>query len=301
MGGYLLILAAALLWSLIGLLAQGLLEAGLHPIEIAFWRAALAGALFAAHAAWRRHPLLRPGRDLALTVAFGLVGVTLFYTALVMAVDAGGISLAFLLLYSAPVFVALLAWLLLGERMTPRRALQVALAVLGVALVARAGGHGVTVSAASLGWGLLAGLGYASYYLFGKRLFARHPPVRVYAYVLPLGAVGLLPLVRFGPKDATAWALLGLLAVVSTYLAYLLYALGLRRVEASRAVLVATVEPVAAAALAALVFGERLGVWGLAGGSLILLAATWAALPERTRGADAGVTFRAPRPPPPRS
>lgn len=283
MNGYLLVLTAALLWSLIGLFSQGLLDAGINPIEIAFWRAVLAGTLFAAHAAWREGLRLEQRGDLGLMLAFGLIGVTLFYTSLVLAIDTGGISLAFILLYSAPIFVAILAWLLLGESMTPRKAGLVALAVIGVVLVSQDGGHGITVSATSLFWGLMAGLSYASYYIFGKWLFQRYPPVTVYAYILPLGALGLLPLVEFSSKGTSAWLLLALLAIVSTYLAYLVYALGLRRVEASRAVLVATVEPVAAASLAALVFGERFGLWGLVGSGLILLAAVLAALPAKAR------------------
>jgi DME family drug/metabolite transporter len=283
MNGYLLVFTAALLWSLIGLFSQGLLDAGMGAIEIAFWRATLAGALFAAHAAWQRGLQLKRRRDLGLLACFGLVGVTLFYTSLVLAIDTGGISLAFILLYSAPVFVAILAWLVLGESMTRRKAALVALAVLGVVLVSQDGGSGITVSATSLFWGLAAGLSYASYYIFGKWLLNRYQPVTVFAYILPLGALGLLPLVDFSPKGASAWLLLALLAVFSTYLAYLIYALGLRRIEASRAVLVATVEPVAAAGLAALVFGERFGLWGLVGGALILLAAVLAALPSRDR------------------
>jgi drug/metabolite transporter (DMT)-like permease len=285
--GYLLVFAAALLWSLIGLFSQGLLDAGVGAIEIAFWRAVLAGGLFAAHAAWRKGLRLKRRRDLGLLTCFGLVGVTLFYTSLVLAIDTGGISLAFILLYSAPVFVAILAWLVLGESMTPRKAALVALAVLGVVLVSQDGGSGITVSATSLFWGLAAGLSYASYYIFGKWLLNRYQPVTVFAYILPLGALGLLPLVSFSAKGALEWLLLALLAVVSTYLAYLVYALGLKRVEASRAVLVATVEPVAAATLAALVFGERFSLWGLVGAGLILLAAVLAALPTRTRSRSA--------------
>ncbi len=50
--------------------------------------------------------------------SFALVGVTLLYTSLIFAIETGGISLAFLLPYSAPALVAILAWLLLGERLT---------------------------------------------------------------------------------------------------------------------------------------------------------------------------------------
>lgn len=306
--GYLLVFAAALLWSLIGPFSRAVLDAGVGPLEIAFWRAVMAGAAFALHALLTRQARLRPwpagGTDLAALAAFALVGVTLFYAALALAIDAGGISLAFVLLYTAPAFVALLAWPLLGEPLTGGKLALVGLALAGVVLVARAGdggaaggaAGGASVDAAAIAWGLAAGASYASYYLFGKWVLHRYAPVTVFAWVLPLGALGLLPLVRFAPdKPAEAWAWLVVLSLVSTYLAYLVYYTGLRRTEASRAVLVATVEPVAAAALAAALFGERLGWWGWAGATLVVAAAAGAAL-VRPRARSRAAAARAGRP-----
>jgi drug/metabolite transporter, DME family len=289
--GYTLVFAAAVLWGLIGLFTRALLDAGLGALEIAFWRAVIAGGAFALHAAAIDRLRVRHGRDALVLAAFALIGVTLFYGSLSLAIETGGISLAFVLLYTAPAFVAVLAWPLLGERLTLPKAGLVALALTGIVLVALAGdgASGVRVTAVSIGWGLTAGLSYASYYLFGKWVLARYATVTIYAVVLPIGALGLLPFVRFAPKDPQVWLLLVTLALVSTYLAYLLYYTGLRTVEASRAVLVATVEPVVAAALAAAVYGERLGPYGVAGAALILLAAAAAAVRRRRPpGGDVG-------------
>ncbi|MDQ3459661.1 MAG: DMT family transporter [Deinococcota bacterium] len=281
MNAYVLVFAAALLWGLIGAFSRGLLEMGVAPLEQAFWRAAIAGALFALHAALAREGLPKSGRDLLGFALFSLVGVTVFYASFALAVAAGGITLATILLYTAPAFVALLAWGLLRETMTARKLGLVAMTLCGVALVSLGGGEGVRVSPLSLFWGLAAGLSYSSYYLFGKWALQRYAPVAIYAVVLPLGALSLLPLVAFSPKSASAWGLLALLAVFSTYLAYLLYYTGLRTIEASRAVLVASVEPAFAALLAALIFGERFGALGLVGAGLVLLAAVLASLPAR--------------------
>jgi drug/metabolite transporter, DME family len=136
--GYLLVLTAAVLWGLLGVFSRAVLDAGVAPLEIAFWRAVIAGAAFGLHAALVGRLRLRPraaggGRDLAALAGFALVGVTLFYAALSLAIDAGGISLAFVLLYTAPAFVTLLAWPLLGERIGRRKLALVALALAGVA------------------------------------------------------------------------------------------------------------------------------------------------------------------------
>jgi len=281
--GYGLVFTAAVLWGLIGFFSRTILDAGVGALEIAFWRAVLAGGAFAVHAVLVGRARVRSAGDLGALAAFALVGVTLFYAALNLAIDAGGVSLAFVLLYTAPAFVAVLAWPLLGERLTRRKAALVGLAVAGVALVAQAGGGGVQATPAALGWGLTAGASYATYYLFGKWVLHRYAPVTIFAVVLPLGALGLLPFVDFAPKDPAVWGWLVALGLVSTYLAYLIYYTGLRATEASRAVLVATVEPVVAAAIAAIAFGERLGWIGWGGAALILTAAALAAVPGRRR------------------
>ncbi len=277
---------AAVLWALLGVFSKRLLAAGVGPAEIAFWRAAIGGTLFVAHAAAEGRLRLQRRTDALAFVAFALVGVTLFYTALNQAIEAGGVSLAFILLYSAPAFVAVLAALLLGERLTPVKLALVVMSVAGVALVAQGGEAGMTVSVRSVTWGLVAGASYSSYYLFGKWILRRYGPATIYAVVLPVGALGLVPLVPFEAvrsADARVWLDLVLMSVLSTYAAYFVYYTGLRRVEASRAVLVATLEPVVAAALAAWLFGERLGLLGMLGGALVVGAAMLSALPRAPR------------------
>jgi DME family drug/metabolite transporter len=274
--GYACIIAAALLWATIGPAARFALQAGIAPLEISFWRAAIAGLLFALHAGVRgRLRIARP--DLPAVGAFALLGVTVFYWSYFRAVELGGAALAAILLYTAPAWVAIAAALWLGERLTARKALAVVLTLAGIALVAfgsgpgaASTGGGVSTRLPALAWGLLSGLAYAGYYLFGKRYFARYEASTLFAYALPVGALLLLPAVRFAPKSAHEWLVLIFLAVVPTYGAYLFYSFGLARIEATRAATVATLEPVAAAVLAYVVWGEALRRVGYLGAALVL-------------------------------
>jgi len=287
--GYAFIIAAALLWATIGPSARFALQAGVAPLEISFWRAAIGGLLFAVHAAARGR--LRLARsDLPAVAGFALLGVTIFYWAYFRAVELGGAALAAILLYTAPAWVALAAALWLGERLTARKSVAVALTLAGIALVAFGSGSGVPAGTATtrvqaLGWGLLAGVAYAAYYLFGKRYFARYDASTLFAYALPLGALLLLPGVTFGHKSAQDWLVLVFLAVVPTYAAYSLYSFGLARVEATRAATVATIEPVAAAALAYVVWGEALRPIGYLGAALVLAGVLVVATERPTREA----------------
>jgi DME family drug/metabolite transporter len=268
--GYLLVLVAAALWGMLGPVSRFAFQDGVSPLEAAFWRALIGGALFAVHAIVRGEVRVAR-RDLPAVVGFGLVGVALFFASYLRAVQTGGAALAAVLLYTAPVWVALLSAAFLGERLGARKLLAMSLAMAGVAGIALTGGGGVRLSPAALFWGLLSGWAYALYYLFGKRYFARYHAATLFLYAYPVGAAALLPLVRFHHKTPTAWAALLVVAVLPTYVAYLAYSTGLRRVEATRAATVATLEPVVAAAAAYAVWGERLGTAGYLFAGLVVV------------------------------
>jgi DME family drug/metabolite transporter len=248
------------------------LERGVEPLELGFWRATIAGALFAVHALARGRPRV-DRRDWPALAGFAVVGVSVFYLSYLFAVRTGGAALAAILLYTAPAWVAIASAIWLHESLTARKLAAVALTLVGVALVALGASRaapGIRVGPAALGWGLLSGLAYASYYLFGKRYFARYGAPTLFMYVLPLGALLLVPGVHFAPKDGWTWGWIAFVGVVPTYLALQCYEAGLKRVEATRAVTVATLEPVVASALAYAVWGEVWSPLGYLGATLVL-------------------------------
>ena len=270
--GYLCIALAAALWGSLGVVSRLVLSAGVSPLELSFWRASLAGALFAVHAVARGRVRVARG-DVGALVAFAIVGVAVFYLSYLHAVQAGGAALAAILLYTAPAWVAIASALWLHERMTRRKLSALVITLVGVSLVALGApeaGDGLRVGPAALGWGLLSGLAYACYYLYGKRYFMRYEAPTLFMYALPLGAMLLLPAVRFVPQAAPTWGWILYVSAVPTYLALRLYEAGLKRVEATRAVTVATLEPVIAAALAYAVWGESLRPIGYVGAALVL-------------------------------
>ena len=274
--GFIYVLAAASMWGTIGVFSREILNEGITPLEIAFWRAAMAGVMFLAHATGTRKIQVRPA-DLPALMGFGFVCVTVFYGAYQIAVRDVGIALASVLLYTAPAWVALLSLRLLGETMTRTKLVCVGVTILGVACISL--GSGLQRDGASqLSWpglmaGLLAGFTYALYYVFGKRLLSRYSTPTIFAYALPMGAAMLAPLVDFAPKTTHAWTMLVAMAVISSYGAFTAHYAGLKRLEATRASVIATFEPVVAALLAYVCFGEALSAPGLFGGAIIIAAA----------------------------
>jgi DME family drug/metabolite transporter len=274
----LLVLSAALLWATIGPVSKFAFQAGVSALETAFWRGVIASVFFGVHATVRGK--LRISRnDFLPLAAFGLFGVSLLEGSYLLAVEKGGAALSSILLYSAPIWVAIFSRVLFGEKLGSAKLLALAIALAGVAGVALAGANGAAFTKGALFWGLVSGLSYASFYIFGKYFLERHEPVTLLAWSFPIGALGLLPFVHFAPKSAQAWDSLLLLGFASTYAAYFLYYRGLREIEPTRAAVVASIEPVAATFLAYWIWSERLAPLGyfwaswVIGGILLMVRA----------------------------
>ena len=282
--GTLAILVAVLCWGLLGVMARVALADGTPPLTIAFWRASLAAVLFTAHAAIARaEPLRRADRPAA--VFLGVAGVSVFYLAYLNSVEQGGAALSAILLYSAPIWVAIGGRIFFHERVSVRAAASLSLTLLGVAVVAIASGQGsLRWSPGAVGWGLLSGATYALYYLVGRRLFSHNASARVMSWALSIGAAAMLPFVTFTTMRLAAWGGIAFLAVVCTYAAYLAYAEGVKRLPSARAATIATLEPVIAVVAAYVVWGERLSPLGLAGAATVIAGVLLTAAGESRRG-----------------
>lgn len=269
--GYLLVLAAAAQWGLIGPIAKVAFAAGMPPLTVAFWRTALGWALFAALAFWRRETRARPA-DLPMLAAFGAAGIAGLFGSLALAVNAGGAALAAVLLYTAPAWVALLARVFFHEPMGPGKLVAVALTMLGVTGVSfgQNGTGAAVVGLPAILFGLLSGLTYALYYIFGKHFLNRYQSTTILLYAMPVGGLVLAPFVQFAAYPWPAWLAVAVMALVCTFGAYLAYYAGLKRLEATRAAVVATFEPVVAAVLAYVMWHESFGPLGYLGSVLIL-------------------------------
>lgn len=270
MKGYAYIMTAALLWGILGPFSKLAFSEGLAPMEVAFWRALLGWGFFGVHAASTKSLRLNP-RDIPMVVLFALTGITLFYGSYQLTILGGGAALASVLLYTAPAWVTLIARFAFRESLTRSKIIALALTLIGVICVAGGGGS-IQITGSALFFGLSAGFCYSLYYIFGKYFSTRYSSPNLFFYLLPIGAVTLLPWVEFTTKSPTAWGALICIAALCTYGAYYCYYIGVKHLEASRAAIAATLEPVVAAVVAFFWWGESFGVTGYAGSVLILAA-----------------------------
>ena len=264
--GTIAVLLAACLFATSGTIIKHLIQGyGLPPLTVAAMRMTLAAlSLFGLLGVLDRKLLRIQARDIPFFLLFGFICVTLFQACWVYAVSLIDVSVATVLNYTAPVWAALFAWPLLGERIDRRRGMALLLTAAGVALIARIfDAQFLSVNVTGLLWGLGSGVTYGLYGIFSRRALGRYSPWTIITYAFAAGALFLLVTqsvgsIRsaFSQPGATVW--LVILALLPSVVGYALYTFGLRFLEATVATILATVEPVMAALWAAAFLGESL-------------------------------------------
>ena len=277
--GYGLALVAASLWATLGLFYTGLETYGLPRLTIVFYRAAVAAVVLFMVLGWGRRDWLKlERRDWPLFLAFGLAGVAAFYVVYIYAIALTGMGMAAVLMYTAPAWVTLLSVLLFNERLGGLKGVAVLLACGGCALVGRVYDlASVRLNLLGVLAGLGAGLTYGLYTLFSKVAQDRYTAWTTLAYALGVGALFMLPLQSLADLARAAttppilfWLLM--LGLVPTLGGGVAFNAALRRIPASNASIVATLEPAIATLLGWLFLDERLEILQLLGAGLILAA-----------------------------
>lgn len=282
--GMLAVGAAASIWGTLGFFAKVLYVEGVSFEALVAVRASVgwvAILLFVLLA--RGAGSLRVARrDFLFLVPLGLVGIGAFYLLYFFTVRESMVGTAAILLYSSPAFVSLLAWIFLKETLGVLRILALALTFGGIFMVV--GGYDLAaleISPLVVATGLLSGLTYGLYSIVGKPVAGRLDPAVILSYALGFGTVLLVifALPTFHTLvglTSGSYALLSMLAVVHTSLAFGLYTVGLKRLDAGQAAIVATVEPVVAGAIGVVLLGETLTAPKVLGALLVLAGAALA-------------------------
>lgn len=260
--GIFLLVAAALLWSLGGVLIKWV---DWNPAAIAGMRSAIAIPAFLIYL--RRKPRFTWSRWQVL----GAMAYTGTVISFVIATKLTTAANAILLQYTAPIYVALLAPLLLKEPTQAKDWLFIVLAVGGMSLFFLD-----QLSPAGM-WGNLAALvsgGFFALLIMCLRAQKDASPFESVILGNALTALVCLPFM-FGPlPDWRGWLGLAALGAVQLALAYYCYSLGIKQVGALSAVIITTVEPIMNPLWVLVGVGEVPGPWALLGGMLILSAVT---------------------------
>jgi drug/metabolite transporter (DMT)-like permease len=218
-------------------------------------------------------------------------GVQVFGLTLTTATNSGW------LIGTAPIFIALIAWLFLGERLRPRQWLGMAVGLFGTFVVITQGDlRGAALfSAAGLGdfLVLVSAVGWGGYSVVGKGLLARYPAIVVSAYGMGIGMVMAIPVWLFagGPADlphltVKGWGAILYLAIFSTSVAYVFWYRAMRHLAAGVVGAYMFLQPLEATLLSRLILKETVPPATIAGGLLILSGVylvTWPSRPVAVR------------------
>lgn len=280
--GVLLGLAASLSFAMSGTFARPLLNAGWTPGAAVFWRIATASLLLAPAGLWVMRGRLRQVlAEWRVIVAFGVLGVATAQLMYFAAVARISVSVALLLEYLAPVALVLLAWA--RSRRAPSRL------VLGGTLLSLAGLVGVLdltgarLDPLGVGFGLLAMVGAAGYFVLSARPTSLHP-LALSAFGLPVGGAVLgvailsgalpysAPLVEVELLGTTVpwWVPMAVVVIVATAMSYSLGVVGIGLMGERLGSFVSLSEVLFAALVAAIVLGEVPSPIQILGGTAIV-------------------------------
>lgn len=285
---YLYIVASAVFWGLIGLFVRTLAAQGFSPMQIVSIRAVVSALLMVLI-------LLKLGtqhfkinlKTLWPLVGMGVVSLTFSNFCYFNCIELSSLAVAALLLYTAPIFVMLMSLALFGESFTLAKGIALGATFLGCAFVTGTFDSDVSLSMAGLLFGLGSGIGYALYSIFGKYAIRNYSTLTITTYAFFFASVSSIPLAQFTSQlkyfdFTTIWSSLGL-AALSTVIPYLLYTKGLEQVEAGRASILATVEPLVAAAVGIAIFSEPITLHKLIGTALICSSIILLNMPKKER------------------
>lgn len=275
-----LIFISAVLWGGAGIFVKNLQNYGIYEMQIVFCRAFFTSIILSVVILLKNKRYFRIAfKDIWLFVAAGLGSIVLFNFSYYKTMALTSLSVAAVLLYTAPIFVCVMSVLFFREKITVNKIVALIMAFLGCCFVTGAFNQDGRLTPTALGFGILTGFGYSLYTIFSRILINRgYHTLTITFYTFLVAAVGSLPLispvktVEVLTNEPMAILVAVLMALFNTVIPYLLYTAGLNGVSTSSAPVIATVEPVVATLISVLYYHETFRYWHFCGIALVLLS-----------------------------
>ena len=282
--GSLLIIIAGVFWATMGIFVRALGAYGFDSIQISAFRLLAAAVCFVLILLCRdRRGMKIRLKDVPLFLGLGVGSVAIMTCCYFSAIRMLNMSTAAILLYTSPIWVMLMSMIFFREKVTGRKIVALVCAFGGCVLVSGIGSG--SINAAGIAVGVASGVAYGLYSIFGNIALRRYSPFTVTAWGFLIAAIAVLALSRpaemmdtIAACDEKARLALLVIAtgVVTAVIPYLLYTIGLKSVEPSRAAILATSEPMMATVLGIIVYGEDmsaasvLGILGILAAIIVL-------------------------------
>jgi drug/metabolite transporter (DMT)-like permease len=258
-------------WGFVSVIAAGV---DLPAAALVFWRCAIAAVTVPALVLIvRRVRLLAVAQRRPQVLGLALL-VAVHWALLFETLKLASVAVAILTVYTAPIFLAVLAPLLLPEARSRLGLIALAISAPGIALIALGGEGGAAADPAAVGTGLGAAITYALIVIWSKSLVRNIAPVALAFWSYAAVALLLFPFAvaggRFLPQGVE-WVWVIALGALLTGAAGVLYMRALRDVTAQAAGLLAYLDPLSASLLAWAILGQDLGWQVVVGGVAVLV------------------------------
>ena len=161
----------------------------------------------------------------------------------------------------APIFVMIRSFFFFHEKLNKQKILALIMTIIGLCFITGAFSQEVNLSGKAILLGLGAGFGYALYSIFSKMIIDKYEAVTIITYTFIVATIGSIPLsgVIYHVDELLSLqaiiAIIGL-AIFCTVMPFLLYTTGLKKLEAGKASILATIEPIVSAIVGLIFFQE---------------------------------------------
>jgi len=268
-----MVAAAGILWGTIGIQVQALLNYQLPVQAIVLWRMIFAFTILFSFIFFTDRKLLKIDlRGLFHISLIGLFSQFFFNLLYFSAIQKTTVATAVTLMYTAPIFIAVMARIFYQELFTPFKTVALFLCIGGCFFTATGGSmETLQLNLPGVLMGLGSGFTFALLTILSKAIINKYHQLTIIVYSIGFGLLFYLPFSRpleIFQLDLTlkAWLLLGSIGLISTVIAYGFYITGLSYgIEASKAGIISTLEVVVSVILSYLVFKEALWGWKLVG------------------------------------
>ena len=278
---YAFIAMAGILWSTLGLFGNILMERGLSSEQVAFTRLFIGFIVLSLYSLIRRPEVLKINlKGILYCGAIGIICQGLFNKCYFKAVEVTGVSIAAVLLYTSPLFLAVFSKIVYKEKMTRAKIISLILCCIG-AIMAVTGGvldlEGINTYGIIMG--IMAAITYALMPIISKNALKEFSSETILIYGFLFGAIFMIPSAK--PVEMMGFVTnmnvlpyMILLGVFPAAMAYIFYAEGIARgCELSIVGVVASVELIAASIIGWTVVGEVFTIGKAIGVAIMFISA----------------------------
>ncbi len=275
-----MVLIAGCLWGSMGIFVRYLTAYGLNSMDIVAVRVFGATIIMGVFLLiYNRKLFVIKLKDVWCFIGTGIVSIVFFNYCYFTTIQIATLSVAAIMLYTAPCFVMLMSAALFKERINVQKVLALIMTFIGLVLVTGVVRDMEAISTRGILFGLGSGIGYALYSIFGRYALERkYHTYTISFYTFLFASMGVMPFVKpneianvlINNKEGMVYAA-GLVLFV-TIIPYLTYTIGLSYMEGGVASVLATIEPVVATLIGVILYKEEMDSFASMGVVLVLLA-----------------------------